>query len=345
MDPLRLYGYMRTVSSAEVAGRINLDEDAMKAEIARMDRMVKTIDADYAPLKEALAFLMTEDPRFRQGQYFLPAKNFVVPADSAKLADWVVPEVFEEARVDEVRFTLSETVLYKNLLTVIDLFGNNDWERPIYYSTTVSSENYLNLENYFLREGLALRVAPVRYNNSNYLGKVSTSEMYKKLMEGFDWGGIDTPGIYMDENNLRMTIHYRYAFSVLAGALSDEGKLDSAKAVLDNCMQHMPEETVPYNAGITPIIQGYFGVGDTATANAMVEKYEQKLESELEYYKVLSRSGKFRFSKTSNDFLAAVRDINQLRSMCLGYGEMEAARRLEEKLSVYGQDFDRLFRY
>jgi hypothetical protein len=344
MDPLRLYGYMRTVSSAEVAGRINLDEEAMRAEITKMDRLVKTIDGDFAPLREAFAFLLTEDPRFREGQYFIPAKKFAIPADSAELPDWVVPAEFEEARVDDVRFSLSETVLYKNLLTVLDLLGNNDWERPIYYSTTVSSENYLNLEDYFLREGLALRVAPVRFNNSNYLGKVRTDEMYKKLMEEFDWGGIDTPGIYMDENNLRMTIHYRYAFSVLAGALQEEGKLDSAKAVLDECMQHMPEETVPYNAGITPLIQGYFAVGDTATANAMVEKYEQKLESELEYYKVLSRGGKFRFSKSNSDFLAAVRDINQLRSMCLGYGEIEAARRLEEKLQVYGQDYDRLFR-
>jgi len=345
MDPLRLYGYMRTVSSAEIAGRINLDEDAMKVEIGRMDRMVKTIDADYAPLKEAVAFLMTEDPRFKQGQYFIPAKKFVIPADSAELADWVVPTEFEDASIDEVRFTLSKTVLYKNLLTVLDLMGNNDWERPIYYSTTVSSENYLNLEKFFIREGMALRVAPVQFNNSNYLGKVSTDQMYKMLMEEFDWGGLDTPGIYMDENNLRMTIHYRYAFSVLSGALRDEGKLDSAKAVLDECMQHMPEETVPYNAGITPIIQGYFGAGDTATANAMVEKYEQKLESELDYYKVLSTTKKFRFSKTGGDFLAAVRDINQLRSMTLGYGEIEASRRLEEKLSAYGADYERLFRY
>jgi hypothetical protein len=156
---------------------------------------------------------------------------------------------------------------------------------------------------------------------------------------------LDTPGIYMDENNLRMTIHYRYAFSVLAGALTDEGRLDEAKEVLDECMQHMPEENVPYNAGITPIIQGYFGVGDTATANAMVVKYEDKLESELDYYLLLSGGNKFRFAKTSNDFLSAVRDINQLRSMCLGYGEIEASRRLEEKLSFYGQEYDRLFRY
>jgi hypothetical protein len=131
---------------------------------------------------------------------------------------------------------------------------------------------------------------------------------------------------------------------VLAGALTDEGKTDSAKMVLDRCMEQMPEDIIPYNPGITPVIQGYFSVGDTATAIEMVEKYEQKLESELDYYKLLSRGDKSRFSKTGNDFLAAVRDINQLRSLCLGYGETDAARRLEEKLSMYGQDYDRLFR-
>jgi len=75
-----------------------------------------------------------------------------------------------------------------------------------------------------------------------------------------------------------------------------------------------------------------------------MEKYEEKLESELEYYLLLSRSNKFRFAKTGNDFLAAIRDINQLRSMCLGYGEIEASQRLEDKLSMYGQEYERLFR-
>ncbi len=344
MDPLRLYGYMRTFNSDEIAARISLDLDAMKQETARMEQLIAAIDADFAPLREAMDFLLSDDPRFRQGQYFIPARKFEIPVNEATLADWVVPAEFRENMVDQVRFTLSENVLYKNLLTVMDLMGTNDWERPVYYSTTVSSENYLNLEDYMLREGLALRVAPVRYQNSNYMGKVKTDDMYRKLMEEFDWGGIDNPGIYMDENNLRMTIHYRYAFAVLAGALAEEGRLDSAKQVLDECMVHMPEESIPYNAGITPVIQGYFSVGDTATALSMVEKYELRLESELDYYKLLSRSKKFRFSRTGPDFLSAVRDINALRSICLGYGETDVARRLEEKLTVYGQDYELLFR-
>jgi hypothetical protein len=344
MDPLKFYGYLRTFNSKEIIDRIQLDEKAIKAETVRMERLIKSIDADYAPLKEAFAFLLTDDPRFRQGQYFIPARKFVIPADTASLPAWVVPDEFQDHRVDEVRFSLSETVLYKNLLTVLDLLGNNNWQRPVYFSTTVSADNYLNLDNYLIREGLALRLAPVRYPGSSYLGVVQVEDMYKKLMEEFDWGGIETPGIYMDENNLRMTIHYRYAFAVLAGALVDAGKKDSAKMVLDECMQNMPEENVPYNAGITPLVQGYFGAGDTATALAMVKKYERQLEAELDYFMVLSRSRKSRFGKSGTDFLSAIRDINALRSICVGYGEMEAAQRLEEMLSVYGQDYERLFR-
>jgi len=344
MDPLRFYGYLRTFNTQEIADRIQLDLAAIQTQSSRMDAIIRSIDADYAPLKEAFAFMLTEDPRFRNGQYFIPANKFVIPADSASMPEWVVPEAFETNRVDQVSFSLSETVLYKNLLTVMDMMANNDWERPIYFSTTVSSDNYLNLDDYFIREGLALRVAPVQAGNPRYLGAVITDDLYTKLMEEFDWGGIDTEGIYMDENNLRMTIHYRYAFSVLAGSLAEEGKMDSAKAVLDECMQHMPEETVPYNAGITPMIQGYFSVGDTATALEMVDKYEAKLVSELEYLKLLSRNKKARFSKSNSEFLGAVRDINALRSICLGYGETDRARELEAALSQYGQEYERLFR-
>jgi len=344
MDPLRLYGYMRTFNTEDVAQRINLDRSAMNTLTTRMENVIRRIDADYAPLKEAFAFFLSDDPRFKQGQYFIPAKKFEIPVDTANLAPWVVPGKFRDHEVDQVRFSVSDQVLYKNMLTVLDLLATNDWKRPIYFSTTVSTENYLNLEDYFLREGLALRVAPVKYTNPSYLGMVDTDDMYKKLMDEFDWGGLDNPDIYMDENNLRMTIHYRYAFSVLAGALTDEGKLDKAKEVLDRCMERMPEENIPYNAGITPIIQGYFGVGDTATANFMVDKYEKKLESELDYYLALSGGNKYRFAKSANDYLSAVRDINQLRSMCVGYGELEASQQLEDKLTFYGQEYERLFR-
>ncbi len=123
-----------------------------------MESMIRQIDADFAPLKEAFAFHADRRSALQQGQYFIPAEKFAIPADSSPggLTGWSLRNS-KRARVDEVRFTLSEQVLYKNLLTVMDLLGTNDWERPIYYSTTVSSDNYLNLDDFFMREGLALQ--------------------------------------------------------------------------------------------------------------------------------------------------------------------------------------------
>ena len=82
MDPLRLYGYMRTFNSEEIANRIELDKTAMNQLTVRMEGMIKRIDADYAPLKEAFAFMLSDDPRFQQGQYFIPAKKV---CDSGRL--------------------------------------------------------------------------------------------------------------------------------------------------------------------------------------------------------------------------------------------------------------------
>ena len=67
----------------------------------------------------------------------------------------------------------------------------------------------------------------------------------------------------------------------------------------------------------------------------MVGKYEEKLTSELDYMLLLSNGGKTRFSKSANDFLSAVRDINQLRTMCVGYGEIDAARRIRHELFLF----------
>ena len=109
-------------------------------------------------------------------------------------------------------------------------------------------------------------------------------------------------------------------------------------------MEKMPEEIIPYNAGIIPIIQGYFSIEDSEKALELVENYSTKLESELIYYRSISNANKYRYSKTNADFLQGVRELNNLRSICLGYGETDMARLLEEKVSLFAQDYERFFR-
>ena len=48
---------------------------------------------------------------------------------------------------------------------------------------------------------------------------INTEKMYDNVMNKFKWGGVNTPGVYLDENVMRMCKSYRIAlFSKLAAA-------------------------------------------------------------------------------------------------------------------------------
>ena len=54
----------------------------------------------------------------------------------------------------------------KGDLAIMDLISTNKWDRPIYFSTTVPSTQYKGLEKYFIQEGLAYRVAPIKIDET-----------------------------------------------------------------------------------------------------------------------------------------------------------------------------------
>lgn len=116
------------------------------------------------------------------------------------------------------------------------MLQTNNFERPMYYAITVSPDQFVNLDGYFEQTGLAYQVVPKNANKA-----VNTDKMYDNVMNKFKWGGVDKPGVYIDENVMRMCKSYRMMlFNKLAEALVKEGKNDKALEVLDKCMQVLP---------------------------------------------------------------------------------------------------------
>lgn len=344
MDPFRLYSYLRAFAEGDVAERIEINRKGVQDIISDMESLIRTIDADYAPLKDAIDFLASDDPRFQDSRYFIPANKFIVPVDTAELSDMIKTEGIEPYLVDQVRFSLGDEVIYKNAIAQLDMLANNNWERPIYFSNTVSNDNFLNLDESFVQEGLAYRVAPINIENSTMLGVVDTDRMYQRLVKEFEWGGLDNPDVYMDENNVRMTIKYRYAFATLARALADEGNDEKAVEVLDYCMDHMPHERIPFNFSVVPLIQSYYAAGAIEKALELTEQMEEVTERELEYFSKVIRSKPGKAAKMQSDFLQMIRDLNTLSSIARGYGETDTARRLQEKVDAFVPVFEQYFR-
>jgi hypothetical protein len=312
----------------------------------RADALVKKIDLSYLPFSDAMKFFRTEDPRFQRGQYFFPARKFIMYADTAKLRrEGVVKGELLKDMVPVIRWDIGRRTIPKNGIMTMDLIESNNWERPVYFAITASRDNYLNLDKYLHREGLAYRLLPATgKNNDLFSGSVNTEIMYPNLMEKFRWGGIDNPKVYLDENNLRMISNFRYSFATLANALFEEGKADSARRVLDRCIQLTPDERVPYNTSVLPIIQTYFSLGDTVKALEILNKYLKTIDQELIYYKDLQLFSPEKFQLIGNDFQMDMSALYNLFGMANSFNQKETADKIIKIMERYDSGMSGLLR-
>ncbi|MBK8368927.1 MAG: hypothetical protein IPL10_16475 [Bacteroidetes bacterium] len=232
-------------------------------------------------LKKAIDFVISDDLENkldygnRPLDYF-PTKTFYVPVDSMQVMREKVIAVKDTARlVKQIKWSINRQYLTKNDLMVLDLIAHNNWKRPIYFAVTTGSEAYLGLEDYFQLEGLAYRLTPIKNTNDEMAqgGRVNTDIMYDNIMNKFAWGGLDKPGVSLDENCARMASNMRMQMATLAGALINKGQKQKAEKVLDLCLEKMPDENVRYEATLYTIIAGYYQLGNMKKQQSYLINY------------------------------------------------------------------------
>ncbi len=246
----------------------------------------------YYNIKQLMEFVGSEDPQAKiQTQSgmelsYLPTGKVLIPVDSALVVgNGTVPKGMESMVLKAMPWKINKQYLMKNDLMIMDIISTNNWKRPIYFAVTVGDDAYMNLEPYFQLEGLAYRLVPMRMQTfDGQTGKANTDIMYENMMNKFKWGGMSNDGIYMDENNLRMTMNLRNNFARLAEALIAEGKNDKARKVIDRCMQEMPRKNIPYNYFMLPIAEVYYKLGMNKEADALLKDIADIYEEDLTYY-------------------------------------------------------------
>jgi ATP/maltotriose-dependent transcriptional regulator MalT len=79
--------------------------------------------------------------------------------------------------------------------------------------------------------------------------------MHERVMQQWVFGNMDDleHGIYMDENNRRMTMNMRMQMSNLAEEWLARGEGDKALDVLERLIRSMPHENAPFNRTMLPI--------------------------------------------------------------------------------------------
>ncbi|HBB52134.1 MAG TPA: hypothetical protein DCZ65_11505 [Barnesiella sp.] len=242
-------------------------------------------------LKTALDFVRSNDPKFKkipginQELDYIPAQTLTMGVDSAAvMAAGVIdtanlPYLQKEMKID----LKGKDVLGKQELIILDMLQTNDWNRPIYYAITVSPDQFVKLDPYFQQTGMAYQIVPMETQGT--VRSINTEKMYDNVMNKFKWGGVNTPGVYLDETVMRMCKSYRIAlFSKLAAALVAEGKKEKALNVLDKAMEVLPPENVPLDYSALSLGELYYELGQKEKAEMVYKGIADNALRSINWY-------------------------------------------------------------
>ena len=243
-----------------------------------------------APLevKKAFQFLHSTDPRTkRDGEGYIPSDQlYVLSPDSQKIN-------IKKAR----RFTRSE-------MMVMEMLSTNEWQRPMYFAVTIGNDYHLGLDPYLELTGLAYRITPER--SANGRPRVNTEVMYDNMLHKFKYGNMNVPGIYIDENTMRMCRTHRMMFMELAEALYNEGKRDKCLEVLDFAEKMLPGYNIPYDYTSATMAVYYYQLGEMDKANAIMTEVADNCAEYLAWGESLAKEQRASSQSTLQHQLAVL---------------------------------------
>ena len=237
------------------------------------------------------AFGGTDSPKKLQ---FFPMKNFRVPINKA---DVIKAGLAADSALipDYIDWNWGSSIVAKRDLMLIDLIANNDWSRPIYFSTTVgsSASSFFWLQDYLRLEGVAYRLTPFATpgaGNGYEFGSINTDKCYNLMvnpegLEGrFNFGNMEVPDVFLDETVRRSSYNLRATYARTALALVRNGQNDKAIEVLNTASAKMPISKLGYDYFTLGLIEAYFAAGDKKTALSTIEGFKTDIVQRLDYY-------------------------------------------------------------
>ncbi|MDE6435927.1 MAG: hypothetical protein K2K69_00255, partial [Muribaculaceae bacterium] len=145
----------------------------------------------------------------------------------------------------------------------LDIIANSvadNWQRPVYFATTVPSSYYLGLSPFLSGAGMAYEVTP--YVSPAY--SPTAEKTYRKILTDYRWGGLDGPNadkLYLDETVRRMVSSVRSGVFTTIEDLMQTGDLPASAA----------SREAARNAGLE----------EPETLNDMARQLLQTIESKL----------------------------------------------------------------
>ncbi len=226
-----------------------------------------------------------------------------------------------------------KSALYKSDLMMLEIISQCNWTRPVYVALTVGQENYMNLGDNFMQEGLANRITPFLTTKGKGVTNFDADKTYHNVMTRFKFGNLIHPGLYIDETTMRMCDTNRRLFGQLALHLIEKGEKGKALKALLYAEKQIPEYNVPINylSGGLDFAQAFALCGQKAKARSYANKVFNTASQYMTYYLSL---GNDRFLQSQEDCMQQLMIMEQTAEIA-GLVDKNLSRQMSQKVNAY----------
>lgn len=223
---------------------------------------------------------------------YIPTKDIFIPTNGSAISrlNFFSPgDSVQTVSAIQLKFAESKNWLVKDEIAIIDIIGSNIWERPIYFATTCKNEKLMGLNDYMQYEGLALRLVPTKTASDRSLsiygsGRIATEKVYNNIMNKFRWGNFDKKDLFVDNSYGAAVQAHKMVFVRTIEELLDQGDKAKGIALTDKYFEAFPHMNFPYDATITPLINGYLRAQEFEKAKKHLTILADETIDYLEFY-------------------------------------------------------------
>ncbi len=288
------------------------------------DANIKSMD-----LKQYLALLKKDHKGLRVYPTMngIPTRDIVLKVDMEKVRSLgIVPKTLDGLIIPEMHLELKGNGLELKDLAMLDVLATADWERPIYVTNTSLAQFNVDLTPYVVREGNTLRILPV-LNPHPQQELVNTQSGYEKVMNKFQFRGLNDSTVYNSDDYRRAVQNHRNNLNVLAEALLIEGDSAKARDILLLSLEKMPDHGVRYDITSLQTFQLLLEVGERDRAFEMADKLGTRADELIPYY--------IRTGESGRNYQIQMFTLRELTRIYYAYGEAERGEKMEKLFNLY----------
>lgn len=264
----------------------------------------KYLTQDSMTLKEALNFVRTKsddkdeilkmlfgEEKFEKFN-FLPVSRFILPVNKENaLKSGTIEAKDLNQVVDQITIDYRRSSMFKNNLLLLDMLANNDWKRPINFSTggIYDPENIFYLGEYLQFDGFSYRLVPIKTEEreDGEMGRVDANSLYN-IVKNYRWGNFKDLNVHFDETCMQNIVSYRSSASRAAEALALSGQRAKALEVLDLASREIPVAKYNDPRSLSSMVYGYIVAGQEQKGLMLAEELKKGIFEEYDYYSRLS---------------------------------------------------------